>query len=71
MPDISANAFLEDLPDILTPKMLADYLGIAYSKALELSRSGDLPCVKVGNHYKIPKAGFIQWLNQPGFHEYL
>jgi len=47
--------------------MLANYLGIAYSKALELSRSGDLPCIKVGNHYKIPKAGFIQWLNHPVF----
>lgn len=62
---------LDQYPEILNPKILAEYLGIAYSKSLCLVRSGAIPCVKVGRHYKIPKSGLIQWLNQPGYREYL
>lgn len=71
MPNSSTNDTLEQIPDIINPRFIAQYLGIGYSKALALVRSGAIPCLKVGNHYKIPKAGFIQWLHQPGCREYL
>lgn len=71
MPESFNKNSLEQYPDILSPQIIAKYLNISYSKALELSKSGSMPCLKVGNHYKIPKAGFIQWLNQPGYREYL
>lgn len=65
------NCCLEQIPEIIDPRFIAQYLGIGYSKALNLVKSGALPCIKVGNHYKIPRAGFVEWLHQPGCRHYL
>lgn len=71
MPEVSTRINLEALPNILTPKMVAEYLDISYSKALALIKLGTIPCLKVGNHYKIPKIGFGIWLDKPGYREFL
>jgi len=42
-----------------------------YGKALSLIKLGTIPCLKVGNHYRIPKLGFVKWLEEPGYREYL
>jgi len=55
-----------NLPDILTPRMIAEHLGICYSNALTLVRSGQFSCIRIGNSYKIPRHSFEEWLNQPG-----
>lgn len=70
MPDY-IDPSLDTYPDILNPKMLADYLGISYAKALSLAKSGLIPCIRLGNHYKVPKIGLINWLKQPGYREFL
>lgn len=67
----SIEISLAEYPDVLNPKMVAQYLGIGYSKALALIKSGAIPCIRIGNHYKVYKAGLIQWLTQPGYREYL
>ncbi|MDD4753755.1 MAG: excisionase family DNA-binding protein [Desulfitobacteriaceae bacterium] len=71
MSNSATNETLEQIPEILNPRFIAQYLGIGYSKALKLVSSGAMPCIKVGNHYKIPRAGFIEWLHKPGCREYL
>ncbi|KAF0194376.1 MAG: hypothetical protein FD169_1845 [Bacillota bacterium] len=55
-----------NLPDILTPRMIAEHLDICYSNALALVRSGQFPCIRIGNSYKVPKHAFEDWLKQPG-----
>jgi len=70
MPDI-IDSCLDSYPDILTPKMLAAFLGINYAKALELVKSGAITCIRLGNHYKIPKNCLLNWLEQPGYREFL
>lgn len=71
MSNQSPPVSLDDFPDILNPKMIAEYLGISYSRALALIKLGEIPCLKVGNHYKVPKLGFVIWLEEPGYREYL
>lgn len=65
------NLDLEQYPEILCPKMVAAYLDIGYGKALSLIKTGQIPCLKVGNHYKIPRVGFKAWLEKPGYRELL
>ncbi len=62
---------LANMPDILTPQMIAALLDIGYSKALDLVKSDQFPCLKIGNCYKVPKFSFCDWLNAPGFRKVL
>ncbi|OPY55789.1 MAG: hypothetical protein A4E55_02377 [Pelotomaculum sp. PtaU1.Bin035] len=62
---------MTDLPDILSPRMISAYLGIGYVKALAMVKSGAVPCIKIGNAYKVPKELFRAWLNEPGFRKVL
>ena len=61
----------EDLPEILTPKQLAQYLGIGYAKALSLLKYGGLPCIRIGNTFRISKQMLIEWLHEEGKREFL
>jgi len=60
-----------NLPAIISPKIIAKYLGIGYVKALGLVKSGDIPCVKIGNSYKVSRHLFLLWLEQPGLRKVL
>lgn len=62
---------LDTLPDILDPKMISQYLGIGYAKALELVKKGFFPVIRVGNGFKVPKHSFAAWLEQPGLRKVL
>lgn len=62
---------INNLPDIMHPRDIANYLGISYSKALELVKCGELPTIQIRNVYKIPKQGFIDWLCKPGLRKVL
>lgn len=70
MSDCIIDSCLDTYPDILNPKMISDYLGIGYAKALELVKSGAIPCIRLGNHYKIPKKCLVNWLEEPGYREF-
>ncbi len=67
---INKKLSLEEYPDILTAKELAAFLGLSYSKTLELCKSGNIPCIRVGHVFKIPKMALSNWLSEPGYREY-
>ena len=62
---------MEELPEILTPEIISQTLGVSYTSTLRLVKSGEFPVLKIGNLYKIPRKTFIEWLYQPGFKEVL
>lgn len=47
---------LEDLPDILTPQHVADYMGIARQRVYEFCQCGELKSYKIGASRKIDKS---------------
>lgn len=56
------NELFKDYPEILTAKMIAQILGIGYSKALHTIQYGQMHYIKIGNTYRVPKQSFIKWL---------
>ena len=54
----------DDLPLFLNAATVAEVLGIASSSAYELMHEVDFPVLKIGNRLVIPKAKFIQWVEQ-------
>ena len=54
----------DDLPLFLNAAIVAKALGVAPSSAYELMHEVDFPVLKVGNRIIIPKAKFIQWVEQ-------
>lgn len=65
------NSESEKLPDILTAREIAAYLGLGYTKTLLMIRRGQFPAVKIGSTYRIPREPFLAWLNQPGLKDAL
>lgn len=62
--DINNREILKDYPEVLTAKMIAEILDLSYVNALKLIQySGEIVYIKIGNIYKVPKRGFIDWLN--------
>lgn len=57
---------LDELPDLLTPKHCADYLGISRRRIYEYcqmdSEAGGLPSWKIGESRKICKSELIKWI---------
>lgn len=58
----SATTF-DDLPLILNVNYVASILAISKVSAYELVKSKGFPVVRVGRRIKIPKAAFIEWLD--------
>lgn len=57
--------YLADLPDIMTPQHVADYLGISRRRVYEFCllkpTDGGLPSYTIGKSRKIDKADLISW----------
>ena len=53
---------LESLPELLTAKDIAEYLGVSYNYALLLIKF-HLTYLKLGQSYRVTKAHFIEFLN--------
>jgi len=62
---------LEDYPEVMTPKMISEYLGIGYNKALRLIKTGQFTCLQVGNAYRVTRVDFNSWLSKPGLRKVL
>ena len=56
---------LDEFPEYLTARMVAEYLEISYTKALNMIKSGAIPGVQSGNEYKVPRQEFADWLKKP------
>lgn len=56
---------LEDLPDVLTPQHVADYMGISRRRVYEYCQipkeAGGLNSYTIGGSRKIDKADLIEW----------
>lgn len=52
-----------DLPEMMTPYQVANYLDVGYGKALRLIRFGGIPYLKLNNTYRVPKDKFFMWLD--------
>lgn len=57
--------YLVDLPDILTPQHVADYLGISRHRVYEFCllhpADGGIPSYTIGKSRKIDKADLMLW----------
>ena len=53
-----------ELPLFLNAATVADVLGIAPSSAYELMHEKGFPVLKTGNRLLVPKAQFIQWVEE-------
>ncbi len=57
---------LNDLPDILTAKAIANFLQISLRKAYDLMdiqpNAGGLPCKRIGKCKRVLKSDLIKWL---------
>lgn len=54
---------MEDLPLMLTPYDLRDFLGKGQRQTYELINRDDFPKIKDGPHIKIPKWLLIEYIN--------
>ena len=53
----------ESMPFVLNVIDVADTLNIGRNAAYNLVNSGQIKSVKVGNHYRIPRDSFIDFIN--------
>lgn len=53
----------EQVPVVIDAKTLSKVMGISLSKAYELFRSKDFPCISLGRRKIVPKDKLIEWLN--------
>ncbi len=54
----------ESMPLCLCVEDVADTLAIAKSKAYRLVNSGELRSLKIGQHYRIPREAFIDFIKR-------
>ena len=50
------------LPDVLTPKQVAEYLQLGRDKTYQMLKSGELPCARIGRTYRIQRRALDDWL---------
>lgn len=55
---------LDNLPDIVTPKQLAEFLQITDQTAKKAITTGKLKAFKAGRDWRIEKEAVIEWLEQ-------
>ena len=53
----------------LTVEKAAEYMGIGRSLCYELLRRGEIPAIRLGSRWLIPKARLDEMLNQAGRQE--
>jgi len=57
---------MNDLPEILTAKHIAIYLGLSLRRVYELfqtnQKSGGIPSFNIGNSKRVEKKDFVKWI---------
>lgn len=58
---------IEELPDVLTAKVLAPFLGLSERRIYELMDTsidaGGIPCMRIGRSKRVLKSDFLAWLD--------
>lgn len=52
-----------ELPELITPKEVREYLKCSNENVYTLLKQKDFPCFKIGRSYRIRKKDFIEWVN--------
>lgn len=55
---------VEQLPDILSPQQVADYVGIDRQRVYDLCQCGDIKSFTIGASRKIMKADLLLWVSE-------
>ncbi len=53
---------IDDLPDILSPQHVADYVGISRQRIYDLCQSGELKNFTIGASRRIYKKDMLNWI---------
>jgi excisionase family DNA binding protein len=61
---------LDQLPDILTVKMIAEHIGWHQNTVYIRCTSGDLKSFKTGNSRRIRKQAYVDWITKLESKEY-
>lgn len=57
------NSF-DTMPLVLSVEDIADTLAIGRNKAYSLVKSGEIKALKLGQHYRIPREAFIEFIKR-------
>ena len=57
------NSF-DSMPLVLNVEDIADTLAIGRNKAYSLVKSGEIKALKLGQHYRIPREAFIEFIKR-------
>lgn len=57
------NRLIETAPDLLVSQDVADLLGATVATVHSMCKRGDLPAVKIGKRWYVPKAKLVEKLN--------
>lgn len=52
----------DDLPELLKPEEVADYLGVSRNTVYRWCRSGDIESIKVRKIIRIQKSTLLHWI---------
>ena len=52
------------MPMVLTVNDIAETLAIGRNKAYLLVKSGKIKALRIGNHFRIPRESFVEFLQQ-------
>lgn len=56
---------LDEYPEIMTARNIAEYMDISYAKALHMLKYSTLPSLRIGHIFKVSRNVFEAWLNEP------
>lgn len=56
---------LQDLPDVCTTKEIMAVLPLGKDSIYRLLQTREIPNIRTGNKYLVPKKAFLKRLNQP------
>ena len=56
------HAMFRDYPDALSPQQVREMLGIGQRLTYELLHGGEIPSVRMGKLYRVPKVAVIDYL---------
>lgn len=54
----------DDLPLFLNAELVAKVLGVSPSSGYELMHEAGFPTLRIGSRMVVPKAKFIQWVDE-------
>ena len=53
---------ITEYPDVLTPEDVMEFLSIGRNTVYNILKTGELPSIKIGKQYRIPKRYVLQYL---------